>query len=80
MGSLKKRSHITKFNPIFQPIILVRYSVHLLADPFAPEFYSPIQNNISSNFGDALNFVICEHFFVLAKATSLPHGFIENPI
>ena len=52
---LKGRSHATKFSQIFPPIVSVRYSVNFL-DPFAPKFYSSIQNNIGQNFGEGLNF------------------------
>ena len=34
-------------------------------DPFPPIFYSPIQNNMSPNFSDGLNFGICEHSYNL---------------
>ena len=58
--TLKERSHVTKFSPIFSPVISFRYSVNFL-DPFAPKFYSSIQNNIGQNFGEGLNFTTCEH-------------------
>ena len=31
-----------------------------VVDPFAPKFYSLIQNGISPNLGDGLNFVMCK--------------------
>ena len=57
---LKEPSRLTKFSLIFPPIISVRYSIHFL-DPFAPNFYSIIQNNIGQNFGEGLDFTTCEH-------------------
>ena len=65
--TLKERSHVTKFSPIFPPIIqsVIRsiYRAELVMDPFAPKFYSIIQSNIGPNFGDGLYFVTCEHSF-----------------
>ena len=58
---LKELSHVTKFNPIFPPIISVCYqgvcteSIHRaewVADPFAPKFYSLIHNNIRPNLAE----------------------------
>ena len=34
-------------------------------DPFAPKFYSSMQNNIGTNTCDGLNFVTCEQTFKL---------------
>ena len=31
-----------------------------MTDPFAPKFYSLIQNNIDPNFSEGLNFFTCE--------------------
>ena len=34
------------------------------ADPLAPDFYSPVQNDIGWNFGDRPNLVTCEYSFL----------------
>ena len=67
----------TKFSPLFSPrksglhrkkmevFILQHFRpvdwAKWVADPFALKFFSLIQNNISPNFGDELNFVTWEH-------------------
>ena len=39
------------------------YLAKWVTDPFAPKFFSLVQNNISHNIGDGLNFVTCEQTF-----------------
>ena len=38
-----------------------------MSGPYAPKFYSLFENNIDLNFGDGLNFIICEHFVTFAQ-------------
>ena len=69
MYRMKESSHVTKLSPIFPLVILVNYSVHLshqaewVTDPFTLKFYSLLQNIISLNFRDGLNFATCQHSF-----------------
>ena len=70
--SFKPCSHVTEFSLIFQPeiptdilikLVLLenRISVWIGDGPFAPKFYSLIQNNFDENFG--LNIFTCEQCF-----------------
>ena len=51
---------LNKFGQLFGLFIrLIRLWTHFLL-----KFCSLIQNNIGLNYGDGLNFVTCEHFFI----------------
>ena len=69
---LLRESYWNVFLFVIFLLISVHYQAEWVIGPFALKFCSLIQNNNGPNFGDALNFVTCEHSFSLAKpATSL---------
>ena len=63
-GNEQRCLYLKQFWPVYQ--------AELVADPFVPKFYSPIQNNVRPNFGEVLNFVTCEHSFGMNSAVNFP--------
>ena len=47
-----------------------------VADPFVPEFYLSIQNNIGPDFGGGINFIVCEQGLRILTMSSK----LNNPL